>query len=191
MIFLKRLSLFISLLISGCYDLKDEKIYLSCEGIERTYTVDYSKEAGQRISSKEIERKMTLKIQSESRESFFKRKRIEDPLKNIENKEPQIYIIKFTDGAEFFTDNFDNTTDTGREDSNVIVGVTDQSAYIAQNSHSYLKFDGNKSSSEEAHYSFDLDRISGVFSEKKKIEYGLVNTEIESKGICKKIEKII
>jgi len=191
MIFLKRLSLFITLLISGCYELKDEKIYLSCEGIERTQTVDYSKEAGQRISSKEIERKMTLKIHSESRESFFKRKSEEDPLKNIENKKPQIYVIKFTDGAEFFTRNFDNTTNTSRENGYIIAEVTDQKAYITQNSHSYFQKEGNKSLLEDIYYSFDLDRISSVFSEKKKIEYGLVTTEIESKGICKKIEKII
>ena len=133
---------------------------------------------------------MTLKIQSESRESFFKRKNEEDPLKNIENKKPQIYVIKFNDGAEFFTRDFDNTTNTSRENGNIIAEVTDQNAYITQNSHSNFKKEDNYFF-EDTYYLFDLDRISGVFSEHKKIETRLLTAEIESKGTCKKIEKII
>jgi len=178
------------IILAGCSVISEDKIFLSCEGIEKSVTHG---EVGVTPVIERYEIKKTLKVEKELRELFFKRIYKTDQDKDKEGKNSKIFSIKFTGQNDMYTHVSDFNDDDLKSTLKEIVIVNEDNINIIKNEKFLKKLENNKSENIEVSYRFELDRISGVYTETKKIvkNFSKLESTTESNGVCKKVAKAI
>ncbi len=143
---------------------------------------------------KNNDRKFTLKIQRESRSSFFKRINFKDPLAGEKDVPPEIHSIKFTNEGDLFTLSSEQRISDRITRINNKIYVSDLTINLYKDTE-IIDDDPKKSIHyQKIKYDFSVDRISGEYTEYQSnvVNGGFFHpSTIESKGVCKKVIKSI
>ena len=188
---LKFLPFLFLLFLVGCNRFANEKIFLSCEGKE--VTKNLVSQFPTVYKNSDSYRKFTLKIETMRREDLYKKTNRIDPITTEESKNSKSYVATFTGNSELYTKFTEQLIDNGHVIINHDVSGNEQSFKIFKSETVYEAKDKKKPTNKVVIYNFNLDRISGDFSEKEEtfINYSVLPSTVESKGTCKKIDKVI